>query len=338
MTGPQWPAAGAFWIRVPASTSNLGPGFDTLGMAVDAFLEVTWEAGEAPLRVTRSGTLEAAPWAPEDDFVVRVLLEPARPDALSQNHLGLHDHPVPRGRIHLRSEIPLGRGLGSSAAARIAGAALRCLLSGAPVTREELLREAAGREGHPDNAAPAILGGLVAAQLDPDGGVVAVPLPLSRRIGWVFAMPGVGLDTARARAALPGTIPVPAAVRNAGRLALLIPGLAGGDEALLRRAMEDELHVPYRLPLVPGASEAAAAARAAGAWAVTLSGAGSGLIAAVPTGAEERVGRAMAQAFESHPRAGGGAWRVVRPWLPGAQWGSGPLRPRGPERFATSPG
>lgn len=310
-----------FWVRVPGSTSNLGPGFDALGMAVDVFLEATWEASPETLKVTRSGTLESAAWPLEEELVLRGL----RPSELT-------------GRLHLHSDIPVGRGLGSSAAARVAGAVLRRLRTRGAAEREEVLQEAARGEGHPDNAAPAVLGGLVAATLGEDGEVVAVPLPVSPRIGWVYAAPGSVLATSEARAALPAEVPLQAAIRNAGRLSLLIPALATGDGPLLARAMEDELHVPYRLPLVPGAVEAVAAGKDAGAWAVTLSGAGSGLLAAVRPGTETLIGEAMAQSFRAHAEGTGGEWTVLRPWLPGARWGPGPLRPPGPERFATSRG
>lgn len=367
--GASGPGSRRFWVRVPGSTSNLGPGFDALGMAVDTFLEVTWESapeatggtvapgmptdsagapgppGRMPPEVFRTGTLEGASWPVEEDLVVQAMQEVydgimphTRQLADTATDSDAESRPPPRGRLHMHSEIPLGRGLGSSAAARVAGAVLAHLVAHGAADRQTVLGEAAAREGHPDNAAPALLGGLVAATLEPEGRVVAVPLPLSQRIGWVFAMPGVGLDTGRARAALPKRIPHPAAVRNTGRLALLIPALAAGDGPLLARAMEDELHVPYRLPLVPGAEEAVRAARAAGAWGVTLSGAGSGLIAAVPRGSEAPVGEAMARCFQAHPEARGGSWRALRPWTAGAQWGSGAIRPPGPERFATSRG
>ncbi len=331
-----------FWVRVPGSTSNLGPGFDALGMAVDTFLEATWASSEGEaLAVTRSGTLADAPWPPEDDLVVRVLGEtfrdkrrsdPRITDPASGSAAGLE------GRLHLHSEIPLGRGLGSSAAARIAGAVLGRLLSVGAAERRDVLADAAAREGHPDNAAPAVLGGLVASTLDETGAVTAIPLPLSMRIGWVLATPGVELATNRARTVLPDQISRAAAVRNTGRLTLLLPALGAGDGPLLAVAMEDELHVPYRLPLVPGGAEAVAAAREAGAWGVTLSGAGSGLLAAVPRGAEAEVGEAMVRAFQAHPDAQGGSWRALEPWNAGVQWGVGPLRPPGPERFATSRG
>lgn len=329
-----------FWVRVPGSTSNLGPGFDALGMAVDAVLEATWEETGGPLHVTRSGMLERAPWAATEDLVVRVLDETTARIANSDSRISepARDRTGLTGALHLRSDIPLGKGLGSSAAARVAGVLLGRLLAVATADRHQVLREAAALEGHPDNAAPAVLGGLVAAHLDDDGEVTAVPLPLSLKIAWVFAAPGVGLATERARRALPQTVPHATAIRNSARLALLIPALAAGDGPLLARAMEDELHVPHRLPLIPGAAEAVDAAREAGAWGATLSGAGSGLIAAVPPGSEAAVGEAMAASFEKHPEALGGTWRVLRPWLAGAQWGSGPLKPRGPERFATSRG
>jgi homoserine kinase len=100
--------------------------------------------------------------------------------------------------------------------------------------------------------------------------------------------------------------------------------------------MTDELHVPFRLPLIPGAAEAVRAGEAAGAWAVTLSGAGAGLLGVTPPGAEDAVGRAMAAALEE--AAGTSSFRILRPWLPGTRWGVGPLSPPDPGRFATSPG
>lgn len=313
----------AFWVRVPASTSNLGPGFDVLGMAVDAFLEAEWAPGDGGLQRSSSGTLTEVSWADADDLILRGLGE-------------VGDGNLPGGRLSVRSDIPVGGGLGSSAAARIAGRVLGHLVRGEEVDRLALLGEVARAEGHPDNAAPAILGGLVAARLGRDGGVDARPLPVSTRLAWVYASGGAGLSTRAAREALPTVVDHAAAVRNAARLALLLPALADGDGPALREAMADELHVPFRLPLIAGAAEAARAGDGAGAWAVTLSGAGSGLLAATPHGAEDAVGRAMADAFRA--ASGTGAYRVLRPWLPGARWGAGPIRPPGPERFATSPG
>lgn len=323
------------WVRVPASTSNLGPGFDVLGMALDLFLEARFVPGDQAFRVERHGALATLDLPPEDDLVVQALLQEMVAKPRHDKVLG---DTTPDGVLVMDSPVPVGRGLGSSAAARVAGHALGSLLAGREPERESLVEAAALGEGHPDNAAPAVLGGLVAARLDRSGKVKAVHLPVSHRLGWVYAAPESTLDTKRSRAALPFQVDHAAAVRNAGRLAMLLPALAAGDGPTLTEAMEDELHVPYRLPLVPGGEAAVRAGRDAGAWAVTLSGAGSGLMAVTPPGGEESVGHAMAQAFREAERSGGGFHRVVRPWLPGTAWGWGEPTPPGPRRFATSPG
>jgi homoserine kinase len=314
----------AFWVRVPASTSNLGPGFDVLGMAVDAFLEAEWTPGGNDLRMSREGSLATASWPDAEDLVVRGL------------GVGTEDDLPPVGTLRVRSSIPVGGGLGSSAAARIAGRVLGRLGRGDAVDRDRLVGEVTRAEGHPDNAAPAVMGGLVAARWDPGQEVVTRPLPVSLRLGWVYAMGSGGLSTRAAREALPARVDHAAAVRNAARLAILLPALAAGDGPALREAMTDELHVPFRLPLIPGAADAVRAGEDAGAWAVTLSGAGAGLLGVTPPGAEDAVGRAMAAALEE--AAGESSFRILHPWLPGTRWGVGPLSPPDPGRFATSPG
>ncbi|MDT8341858.1 MAG: hypothetical protein RQ751_10125 [Longimicrobiales bacterium] len=322
-------------VRVPASTSNLGPGFDTLGMAVDLFLEAHFWFSPKPLRLERRGTLRpaGAPGGParaelagleSSDLVLHALLETTRDIHMPCSRMAPLTEPGdPTGLLRLDSTIPVGCGLGSSAAARVAGRILGLLLRGAPVIREDVLNWAAAREGHPDNAAPAVLGGLVVASLLPAGGVAAVPLPVSSRIGWAYAAPRQPLDTAAARAALPATVPLAAAARNAGRLALLLPALQAGDGPLLAHAMDDELHVPWRLPLIAGAAAARAAGLTAGAWAVTLSGAGSGLIAATPPARAAGVARAMADAFRAATGEADAVQHVLRVQPLGAEWGPG---------------
>lgn len=305
-----------FEVRVPASTSNLGPGFDCLGLAVDRYLHLRWdETGGQGL--VRSGE------RPPDGFGDRLAG-------------GLGDLGLPHtGTLEIGSDIPVGRGLGSSAALAVALAALHAARRGEDIERGALLRAVAIGEGHPDNAAPAVLGGLVTATMR-DGDVTAVPLPLSDRLGWAWAAPSVPASTGEMRAALPDRVPHAAAVRNTSRLALLIPALAAGDGPTLARAMEDELHVPMRLPLIRGGASARDAALEAGAWACTLSGAGSGLIAACPRAAAARVASAMAKAFRtSDPDPDRVVSFELRPDLEGARWGER-ISPR-PDRGVVPP-
>ncbi len=262
-------------VRVPCSTSNLGAGFDCIGLALNRHLSVTFEPG-GPLTIDRLGTL--APLQ-GDDIVAEIL----RARSLA-------------GSLILDSNIPVGRGLGSSAAATVAGLAIAAAVANEALDYDVALQEATALEGHPDNAAPALLGGLVAVVSD-GASQRALPMHLCEAIGFVFAAPRAIISTKAARRALPEHVPHPVASRSIARSVALIEGLAEGDPDLLRIGFEDELHVPYRIGMIPGGSEAIEAARKAGAWAATISGSGSGLIAVCPRGAEETVRAAMANVF-----------------------------------------
>jgi len=281
-------------VRVPCSTSNLGAGFDCIGLALDRWLDVRFEPGPGAIRVERAGTLAALRVDAGDDGVVRALLA-----ALAARNVSRSG-----GVLRMTSAIPVARGLGSSAAATVAGLALAAAAAGADFDRAGALAAAMEWEGHPDNAAPALLGGLVGIARDGGGAPRAFRLPLSDRIGFAWAAPPVEVSTARARHALPETVPHATAARALGRVAALVRGLAEADAGLVRIGFTDELHVPHRLVLIPGAEAAFEAARAAGAWAITVSGSGSGLIAACAKGEESRVAEAMGAALRA---AGAGA-------------------------------
>jgi homoserine kinase len=293
-------------VRVPCSTSNLGAGFDCLGLALDRYLDAAFLPGGA-LRVQRGGTLAALDVPATDDVLLRAFRA-----ALRRRRAG-----EVTGTLIMTSTIPVARGLGSSAAATVAGLALAAAAAGEPLDRDAALAAAAPLEGHPDNAAPALFGGLVAVVYAAHGAPRALRMPLSDRIRFVFAAPAAGVSTERARAALPQHIAHTAAARNIGRMAALLYGLAHADAEAIGAGFTDELHVPYRLPLIRGATPALRAAREAGAWAATISGSGSGLIAACPRGTEGKVLAAMLAAFEH--AGGGGDGFVAWPDPHGAQ-------------------
>lgn len=287
-------------VRVPCSTSNLGAGFDTLGLAFDRYLDAGYEPGSGDLTIRRAGTLrELGTDIEEDRMVLSFLAELGRRGV---------DHPG--GMLLATSTIPIARGLGSSAAATLAGIALAVAACGDSLDRDAALAAAVRVEGHPDNAAPALFGGLVAVAHSGHGVPRALRMPLAGNVGFVFAAPGTGISTSRARAALPQHVPHSAAVRNLGRLAALLYGLANADATSIAAGFADELHVPYRLPLIPGASAVLDAAVAGGAWGATISGSGSGLIAACEAGSESRIERAMLEAFGG-PAAGATAFSLL---------------------------
>jgi homoserine kinase len=193
------------------------------------------------------------------------------------------------------NRIPTARGLGSSAAAWVGGLVAGNVLLGSPLSRETLLGLAARAEGHPDNVAAAILGGLTVSCETP-AGVTAVSLPVTKSLAWVVLVPEVTSATAEARALLPRSVPREDAIFNVQRVALLLAGLQAVLPAALSVALEDRLHQPYRLKLFPWMPEVAAAARAAGALGCVLSGAGPSLLAVV-AGDGSAVGRAMEEAM-----------------------------------------
>jgi homoserine kinase len=271
-------------VRVPATSANLGPGFDVLGLALALHNEVDAEPADG-VRVTIEG--EGAGRLPEgpDNLVARAV-------RLAHEAAG---RPFPGVTLRCLNRIPPSRGLGSSAAAWVGGLAAGNALLGAPLDRETLLALAARAEGHPDNVAAALLGGLTVACRAGDR-VVAVTLPVPPALRWVVLVPEVEGSTAAARAALPERYPRADAVFNLQRAALLLAALAAGRPELLATAMEDRLHEPYRLGLFPWLAGAAAAARTAGALACVLSGAGPSLLA-VTRGPAEPVARALEEAL-----------------------------------------
>jgi homoserine kinase len=272
-------------VRAPCSTSNLGSGFDTLGLALDRHLHATFEPGGSELQLVRTGTLAHLEEEPERDLL-----------AATFRRFVTEAGATPLGVLRIQSEIPLKRGLGSSAAALVAGHDLALAALGKGSDPVASFRYASEREGHGDNAAPCALGGLRAVVPGADG-PRPLALELSPDVGFAYAAPAAGLSTTEARAALPRHVLHQTAVAELGRLAALLRGLALGDPELIRVGVEDELHVPHRIPLIPGAFGAIVAGYEAGAWAVTISGSGSGLLALCAIDDAPAVAAAMRESF-----------------------------------------
>ncbi|MEU8260232.1 homoserine kinase [Micromonospora sp. NPDC048999] len=272
-------AAGPMRVRVPATSANLGPGFDALGLALGLYDDVAAEVTAGGVRVTVTG--EGAGELPEDDRHLVVTSMRAAFDVLGAQPPGL--------AVECVNRIPQARGLGSSSAAIVAGVLLARALVDDGATRLDdaaALRLAAEIEGHPDNVAPCLLGGFTVAWTEP-AGARAVSLAVAETVRPTVFVPGERGLTATARAALPGTVPHADAALTAGRAALLVHALTA-DPALLLPATVDRLHQDYRAEGMPGTAALVGALREAGVAAV-VSGAGPTVLALteVPVGFPE---------------------------------------------------
>jgi homoserine kinase len=279
-------------VRVPASSANLGPGFDALGLALALYNDVALEERDG-VAVSVEGE-GAATLETGDANVV------ARGVRLGFEAAGRAFRGV---AIRCVNRIPLSRGLGSSAAAWVAGLVGANALLGGPIDSEGLLSLAAKAEGHPDNVAAALLGGLTVSCADGER-VAAVALPVPAEWRWVVLVPEVESATRDARAVLPDQVSRADAVFNVQRSSLLLAALAADRSDLLGMAMQDRLHQPYRLRLFPWMDAVAAAARAAGALGCVLSGAGPSMLAAVRGDGGGAVARAMETALHEAGLAG----------------------------------
>ena len=273
-------------VRVPATTANLGPGFDALGLALDLWNEAVFSSKEdGRVQVTIRG--EGQGQLPVDQAnLIAISARRVYQQAAA---------PFPGLLIESLNRIPLASGLGSSSAAVLTGLLGANGLLGGRFSREELLQLAIQIEGHPDNVAPAMLGGLTVSASRGEE-VISRRIEVSQPLHVTIALPDVELSTESARQALPLQVSRQDAVYNLGRTALVVEALRSGDLDLLGAAMQDALHQPYRLPLIPGAAEALEAARESGAAGAGLSGAGPGL-AAFSRERAPAIGAAMQAAF-----------------------------------------
>ena len=281
-------------VRVPGTSANLGAGFDTLGLACNLYNELDLTLTHAP-GLTFSVEGEGAGRIPEDEHnivwrSIRLLLERAHRDREYRGAV-----------IRMKNDVPLSRGLGSSAAAIVAGLKAANVLIGNRFNRRELLHLATEIEGHPDNVAPAIFGGFTVSTMKGRHVDTFAFLP-RMRLRFIVAVPDFYLPTKKAREVLPETVPRADAIFNVGRASMLVAALMKGSAHFLRQSLDDALHQPYRAKLIPGMYDVFHAAHEAGALGTVLSGAGPCLIsfALESDHREDAIGQAMQAAFAQH--------------------------------------
>jgi homoserine kinase len=265
-------------VQVPATTANIGPGFDCLGAALTLYNHFQFTALPEDAKTDGQPTLQIEVEG----------LEAARVQIDAQNlayksFCALYkmlERPIPNIHLKITLGVPLARGLGSSATAIVGGILGANALAGNPLSQERLLHLAVAIEGHPDNVAPALLGGCQLSALDPETALcVMCPIQWSDKIVPIVAIPDFELSTAAARAVLPQQCSYPDAIFNVAHLGLLIKGLETAHGDWIRVALHDRLHQPFRTRLISGFSEVQKAALDAGAEGLVISGAGPTLLA-----------------------------------------------------------
>jgi homoserine kinase len=255
-----------FTVRVPASSANLGPGFDALGLALSIYLTCRFRRSDSLSIQVEGRDAASIPSTPEN-LIWQTALSVAES----------HSMQMPPIDLEIRNQIPVGKGLGSSAAALTAGVVIADHLLDLRWKPLRILDEAARLEGHPDNVAPCTLGSIVASAIDSGGVTRAVRLDLPQRFGIGIVVPDFDLPTVKARAVLPASYSREDAVFNVQRASLLIAALATGSTWAFPAALEDRFHQPYRAPLVPGLDEILKL-RAPGLLGCVLSGAGPSIL------------------------------------------------------------
>jgi homoserine kinase len=283
-------------IRVPATTANIGPGFDVLGAALKLYNEI---------EVTVTGCLCGPVLAIEGQGKGKlpldgknIVLEAMKKTFAAVKGPKRKNIPDIRSlKIKLINSIPLTSGLGSSAAARLAGILAANEIAGRPFCETEILKLGVALEGHPDNIVPAMAGGFCASISDNELNTEYVKLDVPR-LKAVVCSPDFELSTLKARKVLPKKVSMKDAVFNVSRLALLMAAVCSGEYELLGPGMEDRLHQQYRKKLIPGMDDVFRAAKKAGAYGAAISGAGPSLIAFSGNASAEKVSKAMLLAWK----------------------------------------
>ena len=283
----------AITVRVPATTANIGPGFDCLGAALTLYNQFIFS--ELPvnssdeLEITVKGINADRVSCNADNMVVQAM----------KTFYGKLNQPMPKIKIDIEMNVPLARGLGSSATAIVGGLVGANELAGQPFSMQQIADLATEIEGHPDNVVPALLGGcrLSASGIDRDWEVSELNWHAS--IIPIVAIPAFELSTTTARQVLPATYSRSDVVFNMAHLGLLMQGLSTANPDWLKAALQDKVHQPYRKALIPNFEAVEAAAIAAGAHGVVISGAGPTILALSNLPSAQEVAQAMKQTWES---------------------------------------
>ena len=279
-------------VDVPATTANLGPGFDCLGAALDLnnrFAMRRIEGGGERFELIIEGTEGSHLRGGPENLVYRAAQRVWKAAGLEPVAL----------EARVRLAVPPARGLGSSATAIVAGLMGANALVGEPLSKEKLLELAIDIEGHPDNVVPSLLGGLCMTAKAASQRWRVVRCEWTPSVKAVVAIPSIRLSTSEARRAMPKAIPVGDAVVNLGALTLLLQGLRTGNGDLISDGMHDRLHEPYRWRLIKGGDQVKQAAMDAGAWGCAISGAGPSVLALCEEDKGPAVSRAMVKAWEA---------------------------------------
>lgn len=274
-------------VRVPGTTANCGAGFDSLGMALSIYNEIT---------LTRGDWSGARPGSATDTHGLDMADEAA---GLFFVRAGVDEIGF---TLSIRGEVPMSRGLGSSVTLRAGVVAALNELTGAKLDKDSICSLVTQLEGHPDNATPAVIGGFCVARCDAHTGELLGVLrkPIGKDLCFVVAWPDQELETKKARGILPKELPYFDAIKSVNSATYLVAAFLSGEYDRLKHAVKDFLHEPYRLPLIPGAKPAIEAGVTAGALTGWLSGSGSAVLCVARPKDAAKVGRAMAGAFAIH--------------------------------------
>ena len=279
-------------VIVPATTANMGPGFDSLGCALSLYARFECEKIDSGLWI--EGCDER--YRNEDNLFVRAFRR-------AERAMGVSESPI---HVRLNTEVPASRGLGSSATLSVGGVLAANALSGNLLKPDECLALAVELEGHPDNAAPAMLGGMRASFME-DGKPVTAEVPIGENIGFIAMIPNFETKTSDMRRALPECVPMGDAIFNLSRVAVLIRAMETGNLNLIAHAMTDRLHQPYREKLIDDCDRARRAAMESGAAAFCISGSGSTCLAVADGKNAETIAEGIRKKLADSPYG----WRVL---------------------------